>query len=188
MRLGPYYDVDIACIGGRPNEDDEFSRRIRADGTPGHPTTGGQRVRLSILRELDRRVGRRVSRGALYKTLERLANKDLLDWDVEAATPDRGGHPRRKFEVTKQGVEAVRASREALFRGTVQPYDARRTFSHWLEEAAITRTRIKMYMGHAAKDVTDLYLRDELAAYLESDADLLRAYLGMERKGLELAK
>ena len=72
--------------------------------------------------------------------------------------------------------------------GTVQPYDARRTFSHWLEEAAITRTRIKMYMGHAAKDVTDLYLRHELAAYLESDAELLRAYLGTERKGLELAK
>lgn len=76
----------------------------------------GNAFALSILRELDRRVGRRVSRGALYKTLERLVNKDLLDWEVEAATPDRGGHPRRKFEVTKQGVETVRASREALFR------------------------------------------------------------------------
>ena len=72
--------------------------------------------------------------------------------------------------------------------GTVQPYDARRTFGHWLEEAAITRTRIKLYMGHAAKDVTDLYLRHELAAYLESDADLLREYLGEQRGGLKVVK
>ena len=62
------------------------------------------------------------------------------------------------------------------------------SFSHWLEEAAITRTRIKMYMGHAAKDVTDLYLRHELAAYLESDAALLREYLGEQRGGLKVVK
>lgn len=72
--------------------------------------------------------------------------------------------------------------------GTVQPYDARRTFSHWLEEARITQTLIKMYMGHAAKDVTDLYQRHELAAYLESDADLLREYLGEQQGGLRLVK
>ncbi len=76
----------------------------------------GDAFALSILRELDRRVGRRVSRGTLYKTLERLVDKDLLDWDVEATTPDRGGHPRRRFQVTKRGVEAVQVSREALFR------------------------------------------------------------------------
>ena len=43
-------------------------------------------------------------------------------------------------------------------------------------------------MSPERQDVTDLYLRHELVAYLESDADLLRAYLGIERKGLELAK
>ena len=72
--------------------------------------------------------------------------------------------------------------------GTVQPYDARRTFLHWMEEARITRTRRKIYTGHSVKDVTDLYERHEVAAYLETDAELLRAYLGTERKGLELAK
>ena len=97
----------------------------------------------------------------------------------------------RIFTPVKPLVRQPTTFSHALTRatdGTVQPYDARRTFSHWLEEAAITRTRIKMYMGHAAKDVTDLYQRHELAAYLESDADLLRAYLGIGRKGLELAK
>ena len=72
--------------------------------------------------------------------------------------------------------------------GAVTPYDGRRTFLHWLEEARVTRARRKLYAGHSAQDVTDLYERHELAAYLESDADLLRAYLRTERKGLELAK
>ena len=72
--------------------------------------------------------------------------------------------------------------------GSAKPYDARRTFSHWLEEARVTRTRIKLYMGHTAKDITDLYQRHELAAYLESDADLLREYLGEQRIGLKVVK
>jgi DNA-binding PadR family transcriptional regulator len=71
---------------------------------------------LSVVRELDRRAGRRVSRGALYKTLERLEEKRFVEWEVENATPDRGGHPRRRFKVTRQGVAALQASRDALFR------------------------------------------------------------------------
>jgi len=71
---------------------------------------------LSILHELDDRAGRRVSRGALYKTLERLEEKRLLKWTVEEATPGRGGHPRRRFEVTREGVFALRSSRDTLYR------------------------------------------------------------------------
>ena len=71
---------------------------------------------VSVLRELDDRAGRQVSRGALYKTLERLEEKGMVSWEVEDATPDRGGHPRRLFRVTGEGVMALRASREALFR------------------------------------------------------------------------
>ena len=70
---------------------------------------------LAIIRELDREAGRSVSRGALYKTLERMEGKQYLVWTTEAATPERGGHPRRLFRVTPAGVEALRASREALF-------------------------------------------------------------------------
>ena len=71
---------------------------------------------LAIIRELDQEIGRRVSRGALYKTLDRLADKGYVAWSTEEATPDRGGHPRRLFSVTPVGVEVLQAARVALFR------------------------------------------------------------------------
>ncbi len=71
---------------------------------------------LAIIRELDGEVGRRVSRGALYKTLERMESKGYVEWTTEEATPDRGGHPRRLFAVTPLGVEILRSAREALLR------------------------------------------------------------------------
>jgi PadR family transcriptional regulator PadR len=77
---------------------------------------GDEAFALSVLRELDQRAGRRISRGALYKTLERLEDKELVTWDVEEATPDRGGHPRRRFRVTVSGIAALRVSRDALHR------------------------------------------------------------------------
>ena len=71
---------------------------------------------LSVIRELDRQAGRQVSRGALYKTLERLEDKGLVEWEVEEATPERGGHPRRRFRVTAAGLASLRVSRDALLR------------------------------------------------------------------------
>ena len=76
---------------------------------------GDSAYALAIVRELDGRAGRAVSRGALYKTLERMEAKGYLVWSTEAATPDRGGHPRRLFTVTPAGVSVLRNSREALF-------------------------------------------------------------------------
>jgi len=71
---------------------------------------------LPVLRELDERAGRRVSRGALYKTLERLEAKGLLSWQLEDATPGRGGHPRRFFAVTPDGIALLQHSRNTLYR------------------------------------------------------------------------
>ena len=71
---------------------------------------------LAIVRELDQEASRAVSRGALYKTLERMEAKGYLTWSTEGATPDRGGHPRRLFTVTPVGIEVLRTSREALMR------------------------------------------------------------------------
>jgi len=65
----------------------------------------------SLLEEVTKR---RVSRGALYATLERLESKGLLRWRLDGATPERGGHRRRCFEVTPAGVDALRATRSAL--------------------------------------------------------------------------
>jgi DNA-binding PadR family transcriptional regulator len=68
----------------------------------------------TIARELEGRAGRRVSRGALYATLDRLERKDFLTWSIDGATPERGGHPRRRFQVTEEGLEALRTSRRAV--------------------------------------------------------------------------
>jgi integrase len=62
---------------------------------------------------------------------------------------------------------------------TVEPYTARRTFMHWMEEAGIPRARRKMYMGHGVKDVSDLYERSHHTAYLKEDAAKLRVFLGV---------
>lgn len=76
----------------------------------------GDAYALAVLKELDRATGRRVSRGALYKTLDRMETKGMVEWTTEATTPQRGGHPRRLFSVTPMGVEALRASRDTLVR------------------------------------------------------------------------
>lgn len=68
----------------------------------------------TVSEELERSAGRTVSRGALYSSLGRLEKKGLLRWHLESPTAERGGHPRRRFEVTHAGIEALKASRTAL--------------------------------------------------------------------------
>ncbi len=70
---------------------------------------------LAVIKELDRRAGRLVDRGALYKTLDRMEMKGLVKWKTEPSIPGRGGHRRRLFRVTRAGVRALQASRSALF-------------------------------------------------------------------------
>ena len=69
---------------------------------------------MEIRAEIERHAERRVTRGALYTTLERLESKGFLDWKVEDSTPARGGLPRRCFHVTPAGLDALRASRRAV--------------------------------------------------------------------------
>jgi len=71
---------------------------------------------VTILQELQDRAGRHVARGALYVTLERLESKRLLQSQFADPTPERGGRAKRYFAVTEAGLEALRASREALMR------------------------------------------------------------------------
>jgi DNA-binding PadR family transcriptional regulator len=65
---------------------------------------------------LEESVGRSVTRGALYATLARLEEKGLVRWHLEEGTEERGGHRRRRFEVTRSGVSALRTYRSALQR------------------------------------------------------------------------
>lgn len=76
---------------------------------------GSQAYALAMRDRLTRALGRRVARGALYRTLERLHEKGFVEWHVERDAPSRGGHPRRQFRVTNDGLAALRGARRALF-------------------------------------------------------------------------
>jgi len=84
-------------------------------------------VLLSILRQddapyanrvradLEDNAGRQVTRGALYRTVDRLNEKGFLEWEMEPSdVPARGGHPMRRLRVTDDGLDAVRQAREVL--------------------------------------------------------------------------
>jgi DNA-binding PadR family transcriptional regulator len=70
---------------------------------------------LPLKADLDEIAGRPVSRGALYRTLDRLAEKGWVGWSLdEDERPERGGRPRRRLYVTRQGVSVLKASRRTL--------------------------------------------------------------------------
>lgn len=60
-------------------------------------------------------------------------------------------------------------------------YDCRRTYANILEAAGIIRTRRKLYLGHAAGDVTGGYELHEVAEFLAEDAAKLRTFIRMDR-------
>ena len=70
----------------------------------------------AIARELEEQAGRRVSRGALYTTLDRLESKGLLRWKIATGGPERGALPRRAYVVTTRGLDAVRGAQRTLQR------------------------------------------------------------------------
>jgi DNA-binding PadR family transcriptional regulator len=67
-----------------------------------------------IGRELERRAGRRVSRGALYTTFDRLEDKGLIRWRTIPGTAARDGLPRRLYAATVAGTSALRAARDIV--------------------------------------------------------------------------
>ena len=76
---------------------------------------GGEVPVQSLREQLDQLAGRSVSRGALYRTLDRLEEKSWVSWSVdEEDIPERGGHPRRRFRVAPAGIDVLKASRQTL--------------------------------------------------------------------------
>lgn len=67
-----------------------------------------------VREELGRGLGRAVSRGSVYVTLDRLEEKGLIASSAGATEPGRGGHPRRLLAVTEEGLAALRDARESL--------------------------------------------------------------------------
>ncbi|MGD2068488.1 MAG: helix-turn-helix transcriptional regulator [Gemmatimonadota bacterium] len=76
---------------------------------------GDDATALDLRARIEDLADRSVSRGALYRTLDRMEDKGWVAWSVdEADVPERGGRPRRRFRVTDPGIEVLRDSRRTL--------------------------------------------------------------------------
>jgi DNA-binding PadR family transcriptional regulator len=69
----------------------------------GEPTYG-----VPVQQYVERAAGRAVSMGAVYATLTRLESKGLLTSVQGDPTPARGGKRKRLYDVTPEGMRAVR--------------------------------------------------------------------------------
>jgi PadR family transcriptional regulator PadR len=82
----------------------------------------------AILNEVQERLARDVSAGAVYATLERLEAKGLASSKLAPGTAIRGGRARRYFTPTGAGVRALNDAKSAtdmLWRGLVWPLRVR---------------------------------------------------------------
>ena len=70
----------------------------------------GMRVR----REIAERTGRDVAIGAVYATLDRLEEKELLTSELGEPAPERGGRAKKSFRLTAAGVRSINRSCEDL--------------------------------------------------------------------------
>ena len=66
---------------------------------------------VTIRTELQRRLNRSVSLGAVYTTLDRLVEKGMASSSLGDPTPERGGRAKKFFAVEAQGVKALQHSR-----------------------------------------------------------------------------
>ena len=62
---------------------------------------------VTIRNEIRRCTGRNPAPGALYNTLDRLEEKDMVRSRMGDPSPQRGGRAKRLFTVTPKGIEAV---------------------------------------------------------------------------------
>lgn len=71
---------------------------------------------VSIRRELTKRAGRRVARGAVYTSLDRLETKGYLTSFMSEPTSERGGRSKRCYRVSPSGVRALKSSKETMLK------------------------------------------------------------------------
>jgi PadR family transcriptional regulator PadR len=69
---------------------------------------------VTVRQEIEFRIQREVSIGAVYATLDRLERKGYVKSRLGDPTPERGGRSKRFFRVTTKGVTAVNRTQRAL--------------------------------------------------------------------------
>jgi PadR family transcriptional regulator PadR len=81
---------------------------------------GDKAFGLEVRREIEANANRKVSRSAFYTTLDRMEKKGFVKWTPMQSDSPRRTAPIRLFEVTREGLTALKDSRgalEALWRG-----------------------------------------------------------------------
>lgn len=68
---------------------------------------GEEAYGASIRAEIEKCTGREPTPGAMYTTLDRLEQKEMLISRMGEPTAERGGRAKRFFKVTKMGTAAV---------------------------------------------------------------------------------
>ena len=69
---------------------------------------------VTVRQEIEFRIKREVSIGAVYATLNRLETKGFVKSHCGDPTPERGGRSKRFFRATAKGVSAVNRTQRAL--------------------------------------------------------------------------
>jgi PadR family transcriptional regulator len=75
---------------------------------------GDRAYGVTVRQEIEVRIAREVSIGAIYATLDRLEVKGYVKSRLGDPTPDRGGRSKRFFEVTAKGVAAANRTHQTL--------------------------------------------------------------------------
>jgi DNA-binding PadR family transcriptional regulator len=75
---------------------------------------GADAYGVTVRENIEQRIDRAVSLGAVYATLDRLEQKGLVTSRTGDPTPSRGGRAKRHFQITGHGVTAVNRTHDAL--------------------------------------------------------------------------
>jgi PadR family transcriptional regulator PadR len=73
----------------------------------------GEAYGVAIRDEIEKRLHRSISFGAVYTTLDRLLEKRLVSTYTGDPTPARGGRAKKFFKVEARGMESLEHARKA---------------------------------------------------------------------------
>jgi integrase len=113
-------------------------------------------------------------------------------WTVVEGPPKRyeirgakGGTPRaipflvEPFLLTTVTRRTLQDTMTQYARGRLTCHGLRRAYGRLLERAGIDRSRMKQYLGHGKRDVSDLYVWSEIRPFLAADTQKLRALIDL---------
>ena len=69
---------------------------------------------VSVQEEIERTTGRAITPGALYRALDRLEERGLIESGLGSPSGERGGRRRRTLFVTREGARELAESISAL--------------------------------------------------------------------------